>query len=192
MIQTFVWKSDCRFTAPNLWKTLYLDFCLSFMFSFSDLVPLSGSLKRPVSSHPMSSHLRVLHSPHSSGLNPEGIYVWDSSAASVGTRHVSPPEPISPQNTFVSGYLCTGYLSSTLLCTVVSITWRQPEGKTQIAKERCCWSLNGSHGALGGKERWLEATAWRKKTHQQHHVLWCTVCDHIRTFLTPGCCGLPL
>ncbi|XP_022610054.1 ras association domain-containing protein 8-like isoform X1 [Seriola dumerili] len=40
-----------------------------------DLVPLSGSLKRPVSSHPMSSHLRVLHSPLSSGLNPEGIYV---------------------------------------------------------------------------------------------------------------------
>ncbi|XP_060893010.1 ras association domain-containing protein 8 isoform X1 [Labrus mixtus] len=40
-----------------------------------DLVPLSGSLKRPVSSHAMSSHLRVLHSPLSSGLNPEGIYV---------------------------------------------------------------------------------------------------------------------
>nr|XP_046249685.1 ras association domain-containing protein 8 isoform X2 [Scatophagus argus] len=40
-----------------------------------DLVPLTGSLKRPVSSHPMSSHLRVLHSPLSSGLNPEGIYV---------------------------------------------------------------------------------------------------------------------
>lgn len=40
-----------------------------------DLVPLSGSLKRPVSLHPMSSHLRVLHSPLSSGLNPEGIYV---------------------------------------------------------------------------------------------------------------------
>ncbi|XP_044050826.1 ras association domain-containing protein 8 isoform X2 [Siniperca chuatsi] len=40
-----------------------------------DLVPLSGSLKRPASSHPMSSHLRVLHSPLSSGLNPEGIYV---------------------------------------------------------------------------------------------------------------------
>uniref|UniRef100_A0A3B4V1V8 Ras association domain family member 8 n=1 Tax=Seriola dumerili TaxID=41447 RepID=A0A3B4V1V8_SERDU len=38
-------------------------------------IPLSGSLKRPVSSHPMSSHLRVLHSPLSSGLNPEGIYV---------------------------------------------------------------------------------------------------------------------
>ncbi|XP_070763951.1 ras association domain-containing protein 8 [Enoplosus armatus] len=41
----------------------------------NNLVPLTGSLKRPVSSHPMSSHLRVLHSPHSSGLNPEGIYV---------------------------------------------------------------------------------------------------------------------
>ncbi|XP_029991446.1 ras association domain-containing protein 8 isoform X1 [Sphaeramia orbicularis] len=40
-----------------------------------DLVPLSGSLKRPVPSHPASSHLRVLHSPLSSGLNPEGIYV---------------------------------------------------------------------------------------------------------------------
>lgn len=40
-----------------------------------DLVPLTGSLKRPVSSHSMSSHLRVLHSPLSSGLNPEGIYV---------------------------------------------------------------------------------------------------------------------
>ncbi|XP_034541336.1 ras association domain-containing protein 8 isoform X3 [Notolabrus celidotus] len=40
-----------------------------------DLVPLTGSLKRPVSSHQMSSHLRVLHSPLSSGLNPEGIYV---------------------------------------------------------------------------------------------------------------------
>ncbi|XP_026220372.1 ras association domain-containing protein 8 isoform X2 [Anabas testudineus] len=40
-----------------------------------DLVPLSGSLKRPVSSHTASSHLRVLQSPISSGLNPEGIYV---------------------------------------------------------------------------------------------------------------------
>uniref|UniRef100_G3PCX2 Ras association domain family member 8a n=1 Tax=Gasterosteus aculeatus TaxID=69293 RepID=G3PCX2_GASAC len=40
-----------------------------------DLVPLSGSLKRPVSSHAMSSHLRILHSPLTSGLNPEGIYV---------------------------------------------------------------------------------------------------------------------
>ncbi|XP_067358537.1 ras association domain-containing protein 8 isoform X2 [Channa argus] len=40
-----------------------------------DLVPLSGSLKRPVSSHPVSSHLRVLQSSLSSGLNPEGIYV---------------------------------------------------------------------------------------------------------------------
>uniref|UniRef100_A0A4W5RS50 Ras association domain family member 8 n=1 Tax=Hucho hucho TaxID=62062 RepID=A0A4W5RS50_9TELE len=41
----------------------------------TDLVPLSGSLKRPVSFHPMSGHLRVLHSPLTSGLNPEGIYV---------------------------------------------------------------------------------------------------------------------
>ncbi|KAI3371457.1 hypothetical protein L3Q82_024052, partial [Scortum barcoo] len=40
-----------------------------------DFIPLSGSLKRPVSSHPMSGHLRVLHSPLTSGLNPEGIYV---------------------------------------------------------------------------------------------------------------------
>ncbi|XP_047453260.1 ras association domain-containing protein 8 isoform X1 [Mugil cephalus] len=40
-----------------------------------DLVPLTGSLKRPVSSHAMSSHLRVLQSPLTSGLNPEGIYV---------------------------------------------------------------------------------------------------------------------
>ncbi|KAM8862024.1 ras association domain-containing protein 8 [Synchiropus splendidus] len=37
--------------------------------------PLSGSLRRPASLHPMSSHLRVLKSPLSSGLNPEGIYV---------------------------------------------------------------------------------------------------------------------
>ncbi|KAM3608824.1 uncharacterized protein V6R79_005384 [Siganus canaliculatus] len=40
-----------------------------------DLVALTGSLKRPVSSHTMSGHLRVLHSPLSSSLNPEGIYV---------------------------------------------------------------------------------------------------------------------
>ncbi|XP_063335999.1 ras association domain-containing protein 8 [Pelmatolapia mariae] len=40
-----------------------------------DLVPLSGSLKRPVSTHPMPNHFRALHSPLSSGLNPEGIYV---------------------------------------------------------------------------------------------------------------------
>uniref|UniRef100_A0A3P8SEW5 Ras association domain family member 8 n=1 Tax=Amphiprion percula TaxID=161767 RepID=A0A3P8SEW5_AMPPE len=38
-------------------------------------IPLTGSLKRPVSSHSMSGHLRVLQSPLSSGLNPEGIYV---------------------------------------------------------------------------------------------------------------------
>ncbi|KAL4005938.1 hypothetical protein ACER0C_005651 [Sarotherodon galilaeus] len=38
-------------------------------------MPLSGSLKRPVSTHPMPNHLRALHSPLSSGLNPEGIYV---------------------------------------------------------------------------------------------------------------------
>ncbi|XP_075998059.1 ras association domain-containing protein 8 [Genypterus blacodes] len=40
-----------------------------------ELIPMTGSLKRPVSSHPASSHLRVLHSALSSGLNPEGIYV---------------------------------------------------------------------------------------------------------------------
>ncbi|XP_051916888.1 ras association domain-containing protein 8 [Hippocampus zosterae] len=40
-----------------------------------DMVPLTGSLKRPVSLQPLSSHLRVLKSPLSSGLNPEGIYV---------------------------------------------------------------------------------------------------------------------
>ncbi|CDQ78508.1 unnamed protein product [Oncorhynchus mykiss] len=39
----------------------------------TDLVPLSSSLKRPVSSMP--GHLRVLQSPLTSGLNPEGIYV---------------------------------------------------------------------------------------------------------------------
>ncbi|XP_058502339.1 ras association domain-containing protein 8 isoform X2 [Solea solea] len=43
--------------------------------SHSSHVPLTGSLKRPVSSHTMSGHLRVLHSPLTSGLNPEGIYV---------------------------------------------------------------------------------------------------------------------
>uniref|UniRef100_A0A8C8IDS7 Ras-associating domain-containing protein n=1 Tax=Oncorhynchus tshawytscha TaxID=74940 RepID=A0A8C8IDS7_ONCTS len=41
--------------------------------ALNDLVPLSGSLKRPVSSMP--GHLRVLQSPLTSGLNPEGIYV---------------------------------------------------------------------------------------------------------------------
>lgn len=40
-----------------------------------DLVPLTGSLKRPLPSHQKSSHLRVLQSPLSSALNPEGIYV---------------------------------------------------------------------------------------------------------------------
>nr|XP_057930892.1 ras association domain-containing protein 8 [Doryrhamphus excisus] len=40
-----------------------------------DLVPLTGSLKRHVTMHKVSSHLRVLNSPLSSGLNPEGIYV---------------------------------------------------------------------------------------------------------------------
>uniref|UniRef100_A0A3Q2XV74 Ras association domain family member 8 n=1 Tax=Hippocampus comes TaxID=109280 RepID=A0A3Q2XV74_HIPCM len=40
-----------------------------------NMVPLTGSLKRPVSLQPLSSHLRVLKSPLSSGLNPEGIYV---------------------------------------------------------------------------------------------------------------------
>ncbi|XP_026167283.1 ras association domain-containing protein 8 [Mastacembelus armatus] len=40
-----------------------------------DVIPLTGSLRRHVLSHPASSHLRVLHTPLSSGLNPEGIYV---------------------------------------------------------------------------------------------------------------------
>lgn len=40
-----------------------------------DLIPLTGSLKRPPASQPSPGHLRVLHSPLSSGLNPEGIYV---------------------------------------------------------------------------------------------------------------------
>lgn len=40
-----------------------------------DLIPLSGSLKRLPSSQTPPGHLRVLHSPLSSGLNPEGIYV---------------------------------------------------------------------------------------------------------------------
>nr|XP_061813172.1 ras association domain-containing protein 8-like isoform X2 [Nerophis lumbriciformis] len=35
----------------------------------------TGSLKRPVSLQPLSGHLRVLKSPFSSSLNPEGIYV---------------------------------------------------------------------------------------------------------------------
>lgn len=40
-----------------------------------DLASLTGSLKRPTLSQPASSHLRVLHSPLSAALNPEGIYV---------------------------------------------------------------------------------------------------------------------
>nr|XP_061813171.1 ras association domain-containing protein 8-like isoform X1 [Nerophis lumbriciformis] len=40
-----------------------------------ELIPLTGSLKRPVSLQPLSGHLRVLKSPFSSSLNPEGIYV---------------------------------------------------------------------------------------------------------------------
>ncbi|XP_055011204.1 ras association domain-containing protein 8 [Boleophthalmus pectinirostris] len=40
-----------------------------------DLVPLTGSLKRPPGSQHAPGHLRVLHSPLTSGLNPEGIYV---------------------------------------------------------------------------------------------------------------------
>ncbi|MEQ2266291.1 hypothetical protein XENORESO_015170 [Xenotaenia resolanae] len=43
--------------------------------SSSDLAALTGSLKRPVSTQPMSSHLRVLANHLSSSLNPEGIYV---------------------------------------------------------------------------------------------------------------------
>lgn len=40
-----------------------------------DVVPLTGSLKRPPALAPVSAHLRALTSPHSSSLNPEGIYV---------------------------------------------------------------------------------------------------------------------
>lgn len=40
-----------------------------------DVLPLTGSLKRPPAALPVSAHLRALHSPHSSSLNPEGIYV---------------------------------------------------------------------------------------------------------------------
>ncbi|XP_077453296.1 ras association domain-containing protein 8 [Stigmatopora argus] len=40
-----------------------------------DVIPLTGSLKRPVSLQPLSGHLRVLKSALSSSLNPEGIYV---------------------------------------------------------------------------------------------------------------------
>nr|XP_061813173.1 ras association domain-containing protein 8-like isoform X3 [Nerophis lumbriciformis] len=43
--------------------------------SGNQLIPLTGSLKRPVSLQPLSGHLRVLKSPFSSSLNPEGIYV---------------------------------------------------------------------------------------------------------------------
>lgn len=59
-----------------------------FLYLLLDLVPLSGSLKRPVSTLPMPNHLRALHSPLSSGLNPEGIYVWDGSA--VEATHLAP------------------------------------------------------------------------------------------------------
>lgn len=56
---------------------IQVSFLIFFLFIFprSDVVLLTGSLKRPVASRPASSHLRVLHSPLSSGLNPEGIYV---------------------------------------------------------------------------------------------------------------------
>lgn len=59
-----------------------VSFLIFFFFvcvsSWSDVVLLTGSLKRPAASRPTSGHLRVLHSPLSSGLsglNPEGIYV---------------------------------------------------------------------------------------------------------------------
>lgn len=91
-------KSDgLRFSSPvNLLRTISIEnglswneniilcafslFCIHFLFLFSDMVPLTGSLKRPVSLQPFSSHQRVLKSPLSSGLNPEGIYVWGSIA----------------------------------------------------------------------------------------------------------------
>lgn len=91
-----VWTSVDIFSTPSLLKYYtqleYVSNTLSFIcFSWSDLVLLTGSLKRPVSSNPMSSHLRVLHSPLSCGLNPEGIYVWGSSAWVEETCLVPPP-----------------------------------------------------------------------------------------------------
>ncbi|KAI4883133.1 hypothetical protein NFI96_032710 [Prochilodus magdalenae] len=41
----------------------------------TDFVALTGSLKRPSPSHTVGVNLRVLHSPITSALNPEGIYV---------------------------------------------------------------------------------------------------------------------
>ncbi|KAF4081242.1 hypothetical protein AMELA_G00159210 [Ameiurus melas] len=41
----------------------------------SDFAALTGSLKRPGLSHAVGVNLRVLHSPITSALNPEGIYV---------------------------------------------------------------------------------------------------------------------
>ncbi|KAL7868095.1 hypothetical protein SRHO_G00094790 [Serrasalmus rhombeus] len=41
----------------------------------TDFVALTGSLKRPSPSHTVGVNLRVLHSPITSSLNPEGIYV---------------------------------------------------------------------------------------------------------------------
>ncbi|XP_026095096.1 ras association domain-containing protein 8-like [Carassius auratus] len=40
-----------------------------------DFAALTGSLKRPGASHPVAGSIHGLHSPVSSGLNPEGIYV---------------------------------------------------------------------------------------------------------------------
>lgn len=140
-------------------------FWLFMRFLFSNSVPLSGSLKRPVSSHPMSSHLRVLQSPLTSGLNPEGIYVWDPSNTLLrhcclpSNAHIQPPPP----NLLMCGNRSTGYLSSTLLCTVVSITWRRQRWLWRLGKWR---NDVGSHWALNEKQLVM---AWREK-HFSWHV----------------------
>ncbi len=143
-MQTFLCKSVCIFRYPLLFR-----YVSNFLSLFSDLVPLTGSLKRPVSSHPMSSHLRVLHSPLSSGLNPEGIYVWDRSAWEEPITSLS-QSPFFPENTFVSGYLCTGYLSSTTMHCCLCYMKAALSVKTQMVKKQCR-PLVGSDGALGGE-----------------------------------------
>lgn len=55
---------------------------LFFHFNFA---ALTGSLKRPGPSYAVGVNLRVLHSPLTSALNPEGIYVWGTE------KHLQPP-----------------------------------------------------------------------------------------------------
>uniref|UniRef100_A0A3Q2DT85 Ras association domain family member 8a n=1 Tax=Cyprinodon variegatus TaxID=28743 RepID=A0A3Q2DT85_CYPVA len=69
-LQQFIQQTGTKVTVLPAEPTE--DDCAS---SSSDLAALTGSLKRPVSTQPVSSHLRVLANPLSSGLNPEGIYV---------------------------------------------------------------------------------------------------------------------